>query len=185
MKAAAVALSIFLITILQMNCNTLRSFGNGGEVKKILAKAVIEGYVYNTIKGTLEFSEEKDNGLLISGEIEGLLPDSTYAIHIIDAENCDTAVPAKDFDPGKSNKHGSPWLSPGQHHAGDLPNIKAGGNGKLKVKILTNNLDVSKTSMFSILNHCIVLFSHADDYEAQPIGNVGQRIACVKILIAE
>jgi Cu-Zn family superoxide dismutase len=74
---------------------------------------------------------------------------------------------------------------PGQHHAGDLPNIKAGGNGKLKVKIQTNNLDVSKTSSFSILNHCIVLFSHADDYESQPMGNVGQRIACGKILTTE
>jgi Cu/Zn superoxide dismutase len=113
MKAVAVAFSIFLITILQMNCNTLRNFGYGGEEKMVLAKAVIEGYMSNTIKGTLEFSEEKDKGLLISGEIEGLLADSTYAIHVIDAENCDTAVPAKDFDPGKSNKHGAPWLSRG------------------------------------------------------------------------
>jgi hypothetical protein len=34
MKAAVVAFSFFLITILQMNCNTLRNFGNGGEDKK-------------------------------------------------------------------------------------------------------------------------------------------------------
>jgi Cu/Zn superoxide dismutase len=73
------------------------------KIKKTLAKAVIEVYMSNAIKGTLELSEEKDKGL----------------------------------------------------------------------------------SSFSILNHCIVLFSHADDYETQPIGSVGQRIVSGKILTAE
>lgn len=185
MKTSAVSISCIILCSVLCGCSTFKKMGIGDQGKQVLAQAVLKGYATNTIKGTLSFYEEMDRGLVINGTIEGLLPDSSYAIHILESENCDTSEDENDFDPGSSDTHGYPWMSPGQHHAGDLPNIKAGRNGKAEVDISTSLIDVSDSSSFSVLNRTIVLFSHADDFQTQPDGNVGQRIGCGKIIAVQ
>ncbi len=182
MKTFPLSMACMILCSFLCGCGELKKIGIGNQEKQALAQAVLEGYATNTIKGIIKFHEEKDRGLVITGTIEGLLPESSYAIHILESGSCDSSEDVKDFDPGNSEKHGAPWMSPGQHHAGDLPNIKAGGNGKADIDISTYLIDVSDSSSFSILNRTIVLFSHSDDFRTQPNGNVGQRIGCGKII---
>lgn len=156
--------------------NKAQGDGNGESITKAVAD--INGFAANTIKGKIYFKEEKLKGLRITGEIEGLLPDSTYAIHIHQKGDCSTpAAPGEHFDPAQTGKHGAPGQSAGQHHAGDLPNIKAGGNGKASIDFTTNLLGAG-TSQFSVIGRSIVIHSRADDYTSQPSGNSGDRIAC-------
>jgi superoxide dismutase, Cu-Zn family len=177
---SSIVMVLALLSLLQ--CDYLqgeqnRYFGKGNE--NAIASTAIHGVLSNTIMGTIYFSEENKKGLKISGEIAGLLPGNTYAMHILESGSCDSVGKEfKDFDPGKSGRHGEPWQSPGQHHAGDLPNVKAGSNGKVVISMVTSNFDVSDSSTFSALNHVVALFSNADDYTTQPTGNSGQLIAC-------
>jgi len=142
------------------------------------ARAEVEGFMPNTVRGTVYFTQDLEKGLRITGEISGLLPDQSYAMHIAQNGNCgNPKAPGDDFDPGKSGKHGATGLSPGQAHAGDLPNIKAGGNGKAKIDITTNALGIGKSD-YSVLERSVVIYANPDDFSTQPQGNVGEAIAC-------
>ncbi|MFP4013989.1 MAG: superoxide dismutase family protein [Chitinispirillaceae bacterium] len=152
-----------------------RQNGTTGNLRAI---AEISGFGGRTISGTVGFYENEMEGLQIRGDITGLEPDRTYAIHIHEAGNCDTPqAPGGHFDPGESGTHGPPGLSPGAAHAGDLPNITAGSNGVARIDYITNALGV-RDSDFSVIGKAIVLHAKPDDYTTQPAGAAGERIAC-------
>ncbi|NLG17049.1 MAG: hypothetical protein GX556_06925 [Fibrobacter sp.] len=173
---------IFLSILMQFQCNVLqrRNGNSGSSQEEALAKADISGFLPNTIKGTLFFNLVEERGMVISGEIAGLLPDSSYALHIMNG-TCDSTDSLSDFDPGNAGKHGPPWLSPSQHRAGILPNITANGDGKAQIEISAPCLDAVPGSSFSVLNHILVIFSGPDNYQTGP---AGQKIACGKITAA-
>ncbi|HON09894.1 MAG TPA: superoxide dismutase family protein [Chitinispirillaceae bacterium] len=167
---------LLLALTLTVQCTVFqRRNGNGGtSPDEALAKVEIAGYLPNTIRGTLYFNLVERRGLVISGEIEGLLPESTYAMHIMDG-TCDSGSEMSDFDPGNAQKHGQPWLSPTQRRAGILPNITADENGKAVVEFDIPCLDVVPGSAFSVLGRSVIIFSGPDNFQTGP---AGQKIAC-------
>lgn len=172
---------LFLASILcaLAGCNFLRNNGNGGGApEEALAQAQVEGFLPGTIQGILYFNEIDERGLVIRGEISGLLPDSTYAVYIMEG-TCDSpGATTQIFDPGNAQQHGPPWLSPGQRRAGILGNFTANGNGTLEFDYEVPSLDASGTSQFSVLGRSIVFFSQPDDYKT---GSPGEKIACGEI----
>ncbi|NLP03141.1 MAG: superoxide dismutase family protein [Fibrobacter sp.] len=172
---------VMLLTalILAVQCTVFqRRDGNGGSSPdEALARAEITGFLPNTIKGTLYFNLVEGRGLVVTGEIEGLLPESTYAMHIMNG-TCDSGSVLTDFDPGNAQSHGQPWLSPSQKRAGILPNITANGDGKAEVEVEVPCLDVVPGSSFSVLGRSIIIFSGPDNFQTGP---AGQKIACGRI----
>jgi superoxide dismutase, Cu-Zn family len=149
------------------------------------AKAEISGYLPNTQAGTLWFTDEGSKGTRIKGEIAGLLPNRKYGMHVHEYGNCSTPeASGEHFDPISANQHGIPGSSPAQRHAGDLPNVQTDDNGRAKVDIATHLLGTG-TSDFSLIGKSIVIHAEEDDYQTQPSGGSGQKIACGVITRAE
>lgn len=142
------------------------------------AKAEVRGYLPNTQEGTIWFTEIPTKGLRIQGSIQGLLPERTYGVHIHENGNCENPDAAgMHFDPALSGRHGPPGESPGEHHAGDLPNVTTDADGVANIDFTTNALGVNGGA-FSVVGRSIVLGSNPDDYQTQPSGGAEPEAAC-------
>ena len=69
-------------------------------------------------------------------------------------------------------------------HAGDMPNITVGKNGKGKLMILNKRvtLTAGSNSLFHEGGTAIIIHEKADDEMTDPTGNAGDRIACGVIM---
>lgn len=83
------------------------------------------------------------------------------------------------------NQHG--WGNPEGHHAGDLPNAHVHEDGRLAIEYFTNavTLGEGNTTLFDGDGSAIVMHAGADDYQTDPAGDAGARIACGVIEKAE
>lgn len=118
--------------------------------------------------------EDMGNGrvqLLVN--VQGLKPNSEHGFHIHEVGDCSTpdAMSAKGHFNPTGKPHGSP--ASGEHHAGDLPALKADKAGKAKLDAMLTGLSVS-----SIVGRGIVVHADPDDFKTQPTGNSGARVAC-------
>jgi Cu-Zn family superoxide dismutase len=164
-----------MAAMIAVSCGTGRQ---AAEQSDASAVAEVKGFLPNTQRGTLEFTEQGTEGLRIHGEIAGLLPNHTYAMHIHEFGNCaNPDSPGSHFDPAQSGRHGEPGASLGMRHAGDLPNITADEEGKATVDVTTHVLGTG-TSEFSVVGRSVVLHAQPDDYNTQPAGGSGEKIAC-------
>src|SRR5262249_30652315 len=81
------------------------------------------------------------------------------------------------FNPGM-HKHGG--LS-GGGHAGDLPNPHVPDRGALEGEMITTTGTPQKSKPKYLLagdGSSLVIHANADDYQSDPSGNSGSRIAC-------
>ena len=65
--------------------------------------------------------------------------------------------------------------------SGDLPNIHVSTDGKAVAEVLSPFLTLSKEAeetLFDSDGSSFVIFEQADDYESEPEGGAGARIAC-------
>lgn len=127
--------------------------------------------------GIVTFTETP-YGVLIIAEITNLLP-GTHAFHIHEQGKCEPPFKSAGghFNPyGK--EHGI--LNSKGFHAGDLPNIHVGQNGKLTFEIVAHEVTLGKgeNSLNDDNGSAIVIHEGADDYTSDPAGNAGTRIAC-------
>ena len=128
------------------------------------------------VKGTLVLREQKD-GVLISGEISGLMLNKTHGFHVHEKGDCsapDASSAGPHFNPTGA-PHGKAWSGP--HHAGDMPNIETDNWGVAQVSILLEGAMLAPGPS-SIAGRAIVVHRDPDDYSTQPAGNAGPRIAC-------
>ena len=114
--------------------------------------------------------------LLIEARVSGLTP-GEHGFHVHEAGDCsatDGSSAKGHFNPG-SKAHGHH----GGHdrHAGDLPNLVADANGNAIYRAEVVGLSLSDGPN-SILGRSMVIHADPDDYQSQPAGNSGKRIAC-------
>ena len=113
--------------------------------------------------------------LMVSGDAMGM-PEGMHGAHIHTTGDCsasDFTSAGGHWNPTDVN-HGTQSEEPNPH-AGDLPNIEIGADG-------TGTLEGTSTGTFSGLmdadGSAFVIHQDPDDYESQPSGDAGPRIAC-------
>ena len=108
--------------------------------------------------------------------VQGLKPGREHGLHIHEAGDCSSGdgMSAK----GHFNPYGKPHgAQGGEHHAGDMPNLKSDAKGKAK---LVADLDIVTLTPgpASIIGRAVIVHADPDDYKTQPTGNAGARLAC-------
>lgn len=109
--------------------------------------------------------------------VQGLKPGQEHGLHIHEVGDCssgDGMSTKGHFNPfGKPHAHSS---TP-ERHAGDLPALKAGKEGRAKVDVMLDVITVAP-GLASIVGRGLIVHADPDDYRTQPTGNAGARIAC-------
>jgi len=105
----------------------------------------------------------------------GLQPGSIHGFHIHDVGNCASAdflSAGAHFNP--TNKPHGAQDKP--HHAGDMPSLLADPTGKIDTRFTLEGVALGGADGF--VGHSVILHATADNFDAQPSGNSGARIAC-------
>jgi len=118
-------------------------------------------------------------GVLLSADLSGL-PAGTHGIHFHAIGQCtgtDFASAGGHFNPSMK-MHG--LRNPNGPHGGDLPNIHVPQSGALRVELIAPNvrLGAGAGTLFDGDGAAIVIHALADDYQTDPAGGSGARIAC-------
>jgi len=105
----------------------------------------------------------------------GLQPGSIHAFHVHENGNCASAdfLGAGDHFNPTHKPHGA---QDQPHHAGDMPSLLADPSGKIDARFTLEGVTLGGTDGF--VGHSVILHASADNYDAQPSGNAGARIAC-------
>ncbi|WP_348945119.1 superoxide dismutase family protein [Chitinibacter sp. FCG-7] len=120
---------------------------------------------------------QMDGHLMLKGKISGLKPNSEHGFHIHETGDCsksDFSSAGGHFNPGKM-RHGQ---HDGEHHLGDLANLKTDAKGQVKVEMMLMDFSLDPETDHSIIGRAVVIHANPDDYTSQPAGNSGPRIAC-------
>lgn len=130
--------------------------------------------------GTVDITETP-NGVLFSAELNGL-PPGAHGFHIHETGKCDPDFGAAGGHlVGAAEAHG--FEDPGGPHAGDMPNIHIADSGMLSVEVFNPRISFEEQpgALFDDDGSALVIHANADDYESQPSGDAGDRIACAVI----
>lgn len=130
------------------------------------------------VSGSVSFTKVEE-GILVRGNFEGLEP-GNHGFHIHEFGDCsseDATSAGGHFNPG-NNEHASPTSL--ERHMGDLGNLQADENGIANAEFIDASLSLDK-----ILGRGIIIHASEDDFETQPTGDAGSRVACGVIGIAQ
>lgn len=129
--------------------------------------------------GTITLSQE-GSSVRLTGDLTGL-PAGEHGFHLHTTGMCE--APGFESAGGHYNptnaSHGA--NHPEGPHAGDFPNITVGADGTVRVdqtNALVTLADGQPNSLFDADGTAIIVHADPDDYETQPTGNAGARLAC-------
>ena len=124
---------------------------------------------------------ESSYGLVFTPALSGLTP-GMHGFHVHQNPDCQPKekdgkmVPALSagghYDPGKTNRHGTPW---GDGHLGDLPPLFVDANGNATQPVLAPRLKMADMKGRSLMVH-VGGDNHAD--HPAPLGGGGARMVC-------
>ena len=128
--------------------------------------------------GTLRL-DAVPGGVRVSGLLTGLTP-GAHGIHFHAVGRCDApefTSAGPHFNPA-GRKHG--LTNPDGPHAGDMPAIAAGTDGRATVDFVSRlaTLDGATTGLLDADGTAVVVHAANDDQRTDPSGNTGARIAC-------
>ncbi len=169
-QSGAMGLSASFLALLIAGCA-----GNGGAGNLADASAVLAPTAGHQARGVASLTQEKDR-VVIRVHVSGLNPNQEHGIHIHETGDCSAP------DASSAGGHWNPSALPhgpqyGQHHAGDLPSLRADGQGVADVNFEVRGA-VAAPNGAGLLGKAIVVHASPDDYVSQPAGNSGARIAC-------
>jgi Cu-Zn family superoxide dismutase len=169
-------LTIALITTFLFGCKTNNS---ANDSKKLLLS--FESKSNSKVTGTASFIEK--NGIVtFVSKISGLKP-GVHAIHIHEKSDCtaaDGSSAGGHWNP-TFKKHGK-WGET-ECHKGDIGNFTADDNGNGTITLTTTEwcLGCSDETK-NILGKGLIVHQGEDDFNTQPTGNSGARVACAGII---
>ena len=146
------------------------------------AMAQIEPTQGNTASGSIALTAE-DGAVRLTGVIQGLKPNSEFGFHIHEKGDCsapDASSAGGHFNPANAD-HGHPEGE--THHAGDMLNLKSDAQGVAQVDTRAMGATLHSGLPTDVLGKAIVVHEGPDDYQSQPSGNSGARIACGVITV--
>jgi len=134
----------------------------------------------NAARGTVTFTQDDDE-IRVVMRLSGLKPNAEHGFHVHEKGDCssgDGMSAGGHFNPG-AKPHGP---QRGDHHAGDMPNLKADENGNVAATFELKGVSVGGAN--DVIGRGLVIHRDPDDYRTQPAGNSGPRIACGVIVAA-
>src|SRR6056297_995308 len=143
----------------------------------LIARAELEPTEGNETRGTVTFSRTGD-AVIIEGGLTGLTP-GLHGLHIHEKGDCsapDATSAGGHFAPD-GDPHGSPDSPPSEHHVGDLGNIEANDQGFALVNVVDAEMTLDDGPR-GILGRALIVHAGEDDFETQPTGAAGSRVAC-------
>ncbi|WP_411843390.1 superoxide dismutase family protein [Salinicoccus sp. HZC-1] len=123
---------------------------------------------------------ESESGVNVALEGENL-PPGEHGFHIHETGSCelpDFESAGGHYNPTDAN-HG--MEDPEGPHAGDMENIEVGEDGTVDTEVTADMVtleDGQDNTLFTEDGTALMIHSEADDYETQPSGDAGDRIAC-------
>jgi len=129
------------------------------------------------VSGRLALAPMGD-GVHVTGDIGGLAPNSVHGFHIHETGDCsavDASSAGGHYNPAGA-AHGRASSAP--HHAGDIDNVVADGNGVAHVNAHVSGVVLGGDPSRDILGRAFVVHAMPDDYRTQPSGASGTRVAC-------
>jgi superoxide dismutase, Cu-Zn family len=151
-------------------------FGGGSGPTAVAKLEFTKG---NTTTGTVTFTQMGDR-VKVEARVAGLKPNAEHGFHIHEKGDCSSG------DGMSTGGHFNPLSKPHAHHgtmdrhAGDLPALKADGNGVATLSITMDVITVAAGAT-SVIGRGMIVHRDPDDYKTQPTGNAGPRIACAVI----
>ena len=130
------------------------------------------------INGVVRFYQTS-RGAITVAQISGLpsgygnCEEPIFGFHIHEGASC-TGSGEESF--GDTGSHYDPIGCPHPYHAGDMPPLFS-ASGLAFLAFISNRFSVSE-----IIGRTVIIHSMPDDFTSQPSGNVGDRIACGKIV---
>lgn len=139
------------------------------------------------ITGEVTLVETASGAVVVEVAAEGV-PEGEHGIHVHETGKCETET---GFE--SAGGHLAEGLEHGVHsqrgpHPGDLPNVHAGADGVVHAEFFLRGFALDTAGAPRILDEdgsAIVLHSGPDDYESQPSGDSGDRIACAVLEAAQ
>jgi Cu-Zn family superoxide dismutase len=141
----------------------------------------LESKSQSTATGIVTF-EEKKGVVTFEAKLSGLKP-GIHAIHIHEKSDCSAADGSSaggHWNP-TYKKHGK-W-GEGEYHKGDIGNFTADENGNGTITLTTDEWCIGCGDQTKdILGKGLIVHANPDDFETQPTGNAGGRVACGGII---
>jgi superoxide dismutase, Cu-Zn family len=118
------------------------------------------------------------HGLELKVKARGIAP-GLKAIHLHAVGSCELpkfVSAGPHWNPGMK-QHGKD--NPAGPHAGDLPNLTVGGNGRVSYKTTAHGFTLTGASgLLDADGGAVIIHAKPDDYITDPTGNAGDRIVC-------
>ncbi len=143
------------------------------------ASAQLQSTRGNSTNGEVRFVQQGDK-VRVSGEVRGLKPGAEHGFHVHEKGDCssgDGMSTGGHYNP-EGRKHGAHGR--GEHHAGDLPSLKADAQGIARFSFESTGISVG-SGKADIVGRGLIVHRDPDDYTTQPTGNSGPRLACAVI----
>ena len=144
------------------------------------ASAKLEPTKGNNASGTVSFTQRGDK-VFVTANVRGLKPNAEHGFHIHEKGDCgsgDGMSAGGHYNPA-AKSHGD-YRQGGERHAGDLPNLKADGEGNASARFETSGVTIGGGAA-DIVGRGLIVHRDPDDYKSQPAGNAGPRLACAVI----
>jgi superoxide dismutase, Cu-Zn family len=142
----------------------------------LLATAALQPTKGSKAFGEATF-EQSDGKVHVLVNAQGLNPNQEHGFHIHEVGDCssgDGMSTKGHFNP-TGKPHGNP--SAAEHHAGDLPALKADKSGRARLDVELAGITLAPGPT-SIVGRGLIIHADPDDYKTQPTGNSGARLAC-------
>ena len=126
--------------------------------------------------------QQVPTGVVIDVEVKGLTP-GWHGVHIHAVAQCEAPFTSA----GGHVNHGEPKDPHGLLNAqgpddGDLPNIHADEQGRVRAEVFTTRARIARDGpgqwLWDADGSALVIHANADDHSSQPIGGAGARVAC-------
>lgn len=130
--------------------------------------------------GTVTFEATPSGMLLVTVEMTDL-PPGPHGFHVHETGECDASGGFESAGGHYAGDKEHGVMSENGPHPGDFPNVTVSETGVLKVAFFTDRLSLGDSGENPLMDEdgsAVVVHAGQDDYESQPSGDAGDRIAC-------
>lgn len=147
-----------------------------GEAQTSMAAASLEAKSGTTTGGRATFTQQGGK-VTLELDVENA-PEGTHAVHLHETGDC-SAEDASSAG-GHWNPTGAAHGRFGENgfHLGDIGNLEVAADGTGKLTFSTEHWSIGGGGDTDIAGKAIIVHTSADDFNTQPTGNAGARIAC-------